>query len=63
MKRLQACIYPVLETMTPNADKYIGMIRQSHQPGVDYQCNFCMALGKELNRPPREVAQEVVDKL
>ena len=49
--------------MTPNADKYIGMIRQSHQPGVDYQCNFCMALGKELNRPPREVAQEVVDKL
>ena len=49
--------------MTPNAERYVGMVRRSHRPGVDYQADFCMELGKELGRPPREVSQEIVDKL
>ena len=53
----------VLVGMTPNAEKYVDMLQRSHRPGVDYQANFCMALGKELGRPPREVAQEIVNKL
>jgi arginyl-tRNA synthetase len=30
---------------------------------ADYQANAAMALGKKLKRPPREVAQAIVDKL
>jgi arginyl-tRNA synthetase len=30
---------------------------------ADYQANFAMGLGKKLKRPPREVAQAVVEKL
>ena len=63
LKLLKACLYPVLQGLTPNADKYVEMVRQSDMPGVDYQCDFCMSLGRELGRPPCEVAQEIVDNL
>src|SRR3954465_15685541 len=41
-----------------------AMVRPSAEPKFgDYQANFAMALGKRLNRPPREIAQEVVSRL
>lgn len=40
-----------------------AVIRPSTRDGVDYQCNAAMALAKTLGRPPREVAQAIVDHL
>jgi len=40
------------------------MIRQSQDAKFgDYQANFAMPLGKQLRRPPREVANEIVARL
>ena len=40
------------------------MIRPSQDPKFgDYQANFAMPLGKRLDRPPREVATEIVERL
>jgi len=42
----------------------LAMIRRSQDPKFgDYQANFAMPLGKRLNRPPREVAAEVAERL
>ena len=38
-------------SVVPTADESFG----------DYQCNACLALAKQLKRPPRAVAQAVVD--
>ncbi|MFC5287078.1 arginine--tRNA ligase [Actinokineospora guangxiensis] len=40
-----------------------ALIRPSGRAGADYQCNAAMSLGKKLGRPPREVAQAIVDAL
>ncbi|HZN12946.1 MAG TPA: arginine--tRNA ligase [Acidimicrobiales bacterium] len=39
------------------------VLRASTQGGVDVQANAAMALGKQLGRPPREIANEVVAAL
>ena len=40
------------------------MIRPSQDPKFgDYQANFAMPLGKRLDRPAREVAAEIVERL
>ena len=39
------------------------MVRPSTRDGVDYQCNLAMSLAKTLRRPPREVAQSLLDHL
>jgi arginyl-tRNA synthetase len=46
-------------TITP-AD---ALVRPSTRAGVDYQCNVAMSLAKTLGKPPREVAQAIVDRL
>ena len=40
-----------------------ALIRPSGRAGADYQCNAAMSLGKKLGKPPREVAQAIVDAL
>lgn len=40
-----------------------ALVRPSARPGVDYQCNVAMSLARTLGRPPREVAQAIVDHL
>jgi arginyl-tRNA synthetase len=40
-----------------------ALVRTSTRDGVDYQCNVAMSLAKRLQRPPREVAQAIVDHL
>jgi arginyl-tRNA synthetase len=52
-----------LTGVTPNVEEYVTMIHQSKRPGADYQINFAMKLGKELGRPPGDVAQELVTKI
>lgn len=42
----------------------LDMVRPSQDPKFgDYQANFPMVLGKKLGAPPREVAQQVIEKL
>ena len=37
------------------------MIRPAQDPKFgDYQANFAMSLGKQLGKPPRDVAAEIV---
>ncbi|SDD70821.1 arginine--tRNA ligase [Actinokineospora iranica] len=40
-----------------------AVIRPSTRAGADYQCNAAMSLAKRVGRPPREVAQAIVDNL
>lgn len=40
------------------------MVRPSQDPKFgDYQANFAMPLGKRLERPPREIAAQIVERL
>jgi hypothetical protein len=49
--------------MTPNVEKYLGMLKRSKRLGVDYQADFCIPLSKELGCTPLEVCQKIIDKL
>lgn len=40
-----------------------ALVRPSSRDGVDFQCNVAMSLGKKLGKPPRDVAQTIVDNL
>ncbi|GAA3560226.1 arginine--tRNA ligase [Amycolatopsis ultiminotia] len=40
-----------------------ALVAVSTRDGVDYQCNLAMSLGKQLARPPREVAAEITAHL
>ncbi len=39
----------------------VDVVATADERNGDYQCNACMALAKRLKRPPREVAQAVVE--
>ncbi|MCE5303581.1 MAG: arginine--tRNA ligase [Planctomycetaceae bacterium] len=42
----------------------LDLVRRSQEPKFgDYQANMAMSLGKQLRRPPREVAAEIVARL
>jgi len=59
-ERFRAALAPLVEDPT----ELLAMIRPSGDPKFgDYQANFAMPLGKQLGRPPRDVAAEVVAKL
>ncbi|TWT52801.1 Arginine--tRNA ligase [Rubripirellula amarantea] len=50
-----------LESMTSTPEKYASMIRSTSDPNHgDFQVNLAMPLSKELGKPPRDVAGEVV---
>jgi arginyl-tRNA synthetase len=60
----------LLSALTPRFDaamraalgeSFDAVLRMSDQPGVDVHANGAMALSKELGRPPREIAQAIVD--
>lgn len=51
---------PALSTYTSDLAPLLDMIRPSQEAKFgDYQANFAMPLGKQLGRPPRDVAAEV----
>lgn len=53
-----------LAGLTDNPGPLLEMLRRSQDARFgDYQANFAMPLGKQLGRPPRDVAAEVVAKL
>ena len=62
--RLQDSFRPALATFVSEAAKVeelLGMIRPAQDARFgDYQANFAMPLGKQLGKPPREVAAQIV---
>ena len=53
-----------LQTLTSDTDAYLDMIRPSQDPKFgDFQANMAMPLAKKLGKPPREIAQQIVEQL
>jgi arginyl-tRNA synthetase len=65
LAELQQRFAPALQSLLgPSGDPapLLEMIRVAQDPKFgDYQANFAMSLGKTLGKPPREVAQQIVD--
>jgi len=53
-----------LQALTDDADSYLEMIRPSQDAKFgDFQANMAMPLAKKLGKPPREIAQQIVEQL
>ena len=53
-----------LQTLVNDTDSYLDMIRPSQDPKFgDFQANIAMPLAKQLGKPPREIAQQIVGQL
>ncbi len=53
-----------LARLSDDMEALLEMVRPSEAPRFgDYQANLAMPLGKQLGRPPRQVAQEIVARL
>ncbi len=53
-----------LESLEPGTAELADMVLPSQDGKFgDYQANCAMPLGKQLKQPPREVAQQLIDKL
>ena len=65
LPNLQARFRQALAALTDRPEPWLEMIRRAQDARFgDYQANFAMALGKQLNREDaRELAAEVVARL
>ncbi|MDZ7616908.1 MAG: arginine--tRNA ligase, partial [Patescibacteria group bacterium] len=57
---------PALTSLVGNGDveKALELIRPAQDARFgDYQANMAMSLGKQLGRPPREIATEIIASL
>lgn len=55
---------PPADSPPPDLTELLGMVRPSQDAKFgDYQVNCAMPLGKRLGRPPREVAQQLIERL
>ena len=55
---------PALQSHTDSVDVMLDMIRPAQDPRFgDYQANFAMPLGKQLGKPPRDVAARIVEQV
>ncbi|MBR5627015.1 MAG: arginine--tRNA ligase, partial [Thermoguttaceae bacterium] len=53
-----------LNELVPHPEDYLDLIRPSQDARFgDYQANLAMPLGKAFGKPPREVAQTIIDRL
>jgi arginyl-tRNA synthetase len=61
---LQARFRQALSAFTERPEPWLEMIRRSQDARFgDYQANFAMALGKQLNKKPQELAADIVARL
>src|SRR2546421_4655263 len=64
LAELQSRFHPALSALVADPAKVtelLEMIRVAQDPKFgDYQANFAMPLGKQLGRPPRDIAAEVL---
>ncbi len=64
LPNLQSRFRQALATLTDQPEPWLEMIRCAQDTRFgDYQANFAMALGRQLNKKPRELAAEVVARL
>ena len=64
LAELQDRFRKALTGLVDDPNEWVTMVRPAQDPKFgDYQANFAMALGKQLGRPPRDVASDVVAKL
>ena len=64
LAELKARFRTALVELTEKPDELLEMVRPSQDAKFgDYQANFAMPLGKRLNRPPRDIAQQIVSKV
>ncbi|MEI8373091.1 MAG: arginine--tRNA ligase [Planctomycetota bacterium] len=64
LPNLQSRFRQALATLTDQPEPWLEMIRRAQDTRFgDYQANFAMALGRQLNKKPRELAAEVVARL
>lgn len=61
LKTLKSRFEPVLASLTDDVAPLLEMIRSSQDPQFgDFQANCAMPLAKQVGRPPRDVAAEIV---
>src|SRR5688500_16474099 len=61
---LKARFHPALTALVPDPAMLLEMIRPAQDAKFgDYQANFAMPLGKQLGKPPREVATQVLSQV
>ncbi|MFO0901916.1 MAG: arginine--tRNA ligase [Pirellulales bacterium] len=64
LSELQSRFRTALASFTPDPAPLLDMIRPAQDARFgDYQANFAMPLAKQLGRPPRDVAADVVAQL
>ena len=57
---LQQRFAPALSAVSPDIQPLLAMIRTAQDAKFgDYQANFAMSLGKQLGKPPRDVAAQI----
>src|SRR6185503_20078756 len=62
--QLRARFREALGDLTTDPTAALDMIRPAQDARFgDYQANCAMSVGKQLGRPPREIAQEIVSRL
>jgi arginyl-tRNA synthetase len=59
---IESIIENVCRELYPEADARVVLSRTDEQFG-DYASNIAMQLAKQIGRPPRDVAQEIIDAL
>ena len=64
LPNLQSRFRQALAPLTDRPEPWLEMIRRAQDARFgDYQANFAMALGKQLNKRPQDLAAEVVARL
>ncbi len=64
LQELRRRFATALETLTDDPSAALEMIRPAQDTRFgDYQANCAMSLGKQLGRPPRDIAQQLVDAI
>jgi arginyl-tRNA synthetase len=61
---LENYFHESLQHWTDDPDPYVAMVKAAQDPRHgDYQANFAMPLAKKLGKPPRALAEEIVDRV
>src|SRR5437879_13156123 len=64
LKLLQQKFHEALTGLVPDPAPYAALVKPAQDPKHgDYQANCAMPLAKVLGKPPRAVAQDIVDRL
>ena len=64
LSEIRSRFAPVLATLTKDVEAALSMIRSSQDPKFgDFQANCAMSLKNEVGKPPREIAQLIVDQV